>query len=66
MQRLDSENKIFYTKNGIIYFQDDKTDKKIIVFVKSGEHVTRPHISDLKNTVEREKAQLALDGGENL
>jgi hypothetical protein len=47
--------------DGIIYFQDDKTEaKKIIVSVKSGENVTRTMIADLKNTVEREKAQIGL------
>jgi site-specific DNA-methyltransferase (adenine-specific) len=47
--------------DGIIYFQDDKGEaKKIIVSVKSGENVTRTMIADLKNTVEREKAQIGL------
>jgi len=47
--------------DGIIYFQDDKGEaKKIIVSVKGGENVTRTMIADLKNTVEREKAQLGL------
>jgi site-specific DNA-methyltransferase (adenine-specific) len=47
--------------DGIIYFQDDKEEaKKIIVSVKSGENVTRTMIADLKNTVEREKAQMGL------
>ena len=47
--------------DGIIYFQDDKGEaKKIIVSVKSGENVTRTMIADLKNTVEREKAQMGL------
>ena len=47
--------------DGIIYFQDEKTGaKKIIVSVKGGEHVTRTQIADLKNTVEREKAQIGL------
>jgi site-specific DNA-methyltransferase (adenine-specific) len=46
---------------GIIYFQDDKGEaKKIIVSVKGGESVTRTMIADLKNTVEREKAQMGL------
>lgn len=47
--------------DGIIYFQDDKgTPKKIIVSVKGGENVTRTMIADLKNTVEREHAQMGL------
>jgi site-specific DNA-methyltransferase (adenine-specific) len=47
--------------DGIIYFQDDKGEaKKIIVSVKGGESVTRTMIADLKNTVEREKAQIGL------
>lgn len=47
--------------DGIIYFQDDKsTAKKIIVSVKGGDHVTRTMIADLKNTVEREGAQLGF------
>lgn len=47
--------------DGIIYFQDEKaTAKKIIVSVKGGEHVTRTMIADLKNTVEREGAQIGL------
>ena len=47
--------------DGIIYFQDEKTGaKKIIVSVKGGEHVTRTMIADLKNTVDREHAQIGL------
>jgi hypothetical protein len=47
--------------DGIIYFQDDKaTAKKIMVSVKGGEHVTRTMIADLKNTVDRESAQIGL------
>jgi site-specific DNA-methyltransferase (adenine-specific) len=47
--------------DGLIYFQDDKTaSKKIIVSVKGGESVTRTMIADLKNTVEREGAQIGL------
>lgn len=47
--------------DGLIYFQDDKTAaKKIVVSVKGGESVTRTMIADLKNTVEREKAQIGL------
>ena len=47
--------------DGLIYFQDDSgVPKKIIVSVKGGENVTRTMIADLKNTVEREKAQLGL------
>ena len=47
--------------DGIIFFQDDeKGAKKIIVSVKGGENVTRTMIADLKNTVEREKAEIGL------
>jgi adenine specific DNA methylase Mod len=48
--------------DGVIYFQDDKkgSAKKIIVSVKGGESVTRTMIADLKNTVEREEAQIGL------
>jgi hypothetical protein len=47
--------------DGMIFFQDDtKGAKKIIVSVKGGEHVTRTMLADLKNTVEREKAQIGL------
>ena len=47
--------------DGIIYFQDEKgIPKKIIVSVKGGETVGRAMIADLKNTVEREKAQIGL------
>ena len=47
--------------DGLIYFQDDKGPaKKIIVSVKGGESVTRTMIADLKNTVEREAAQIGL------
>src|SRR5690606_32875432 len=48
--------------DGLIYFQDDTKgpSKKIIVSVKGGEHVGRTMIADLKNTVEREKAQIGL------
>jgi DNA modification methylase len=47
--------------DGIIYFQDDKsTTKKIMVSVKGGEHVTRTMLADLKNTVDREGAQMGL------
>lgn len=47
--------------DGLIFFQDNhKSTKKIIVAVKGGEHVTRTMIADLKNSVEREKAQLGL------
>ena len=47
--------------DGIIFFQDEKNSaKKIIVSVKGGEHVTRTMISDLKNSVEREKAQIGI------
>lgn len=47
--------------DGLIFFQDDKGEaKKIIVSVKGGEHVTRTMLADLKNSVEREKAQIGL------
>jgi len=47
--------------DGLIFFQDNhKTPRKIIVSVKGGEHVTRVMIADLKNTVEREKAEIGL------
>jgi len=47
--------------DGMIFFQDDsKGAKKIIVSVKGGEHVGRTMIADLKNTVEREGAQMGL------
>lgn len=47
--------------DGIIYFQDEKgIPKKIIVSVKGGETVGRAMIADLKNSVEREKAQIGL------
>ena len=47
--------------DGIIFFQDDDEGaKKIIVSVKGGESVTRTMIADLKNTVEREKAEIGL------
>lgn len=47
--------------DGLIFFQDDKgAAKKIVVSVKGGENVTRTMIADLKNTVEREKAQIGL------
>jgi DNA modification methylase len=48
--------------DGLIFFQDDLKGvaKKIVVSVKGGENITRAMIADLKNTVEREKAQLGL------
>lgn len=47
--------------DGLIFFQDDKTSaKKIIVSVKGGEHVTRTMLADLKNSVERDGAQIGL------
>jgi len=48
--------------DGLIYFQDDAKGaaKKIIVSVKGGENVHRDMIADLKNTVDREKAQIGL------
>ncbi len=47
--------------DGLIYFQDDKKEtKKIIVSVKGGENVTRTMLADLKNSVEREGAQMGF------
>ncbi len=48
--------------DGLIFFQDtDKGPaKKIIVSIKGGENVGRAMVADLKNSVEREKAQLGL------
>lgn len=49
--------------DGLIFFQDSPNKnivKKIIVSVKGGDHVTRTMIADLKNTVEREKAEIGL------
>ncbi len=47
--------------DGVLYFQDEKNNtKKIIVSVKGGEHVTRTMIADLKNSVERDKAQIGI------
>lgn len=47
--------------DGLIYFQDEaRGTKKIIVSVKGGEHVNRAMIADLKNSVEREQAQIGL------
>lgn len=46
--------------DGILYFQDDQKEaKKIMVSVKGG-HVTRTQIADLKNTVEREGAEMGF------
>jgi hypothetical protein len=48
--------------DGLIYFQDDSkgTAKKIIVSVKGGENVHRDMVADLKNSVEREKAEMGI------
>lgn len=47
--------------DGLIYFQDDASGaKKIVVSVKGGETVTRTMLADLKNTVERDQAQIGL------
>ena len=47
--------------DGLIFFQDDaKQTKKIVVSVKGGEHVGRTMIADLKNSVDREKAEIGL------
>jgi site-specific DNA-methyltransferase (adenine-specific) len=47
--------------DGVNYFRDDNGPaKKLIVSVKGGENVTRTMVADLKNTVDREKAQIGL------
>ncbi len=47
--------------DGIIYFHDGEGPAgKIIVSVKGGEHVTRTMVADLKNSVERDKADIGL------
>lgn len=47
--------------DGLIFFQDDDAGaKKIIVSVKGGQNVGRSMIADLKNTVDREQAQIGL------
>ncbi len=47
--------------DGLIFFQDGKTDaKKILVSVKGGEHVGAAMVRDLKGTMEREKAAIGL------
>ncbi len=47
--------------DGLIYFQDDKGPaKKIIVSVKGGDNVSRAMLADLKNSVEREQAQMGF------
>lgn len=49
--------------DGIGYFQDSNdaaAARKIIVSVKGGENVSRAMIADLKNSVEREKAQIGF------
>lgn len=47
--------------DGILYFQDEKSKaKKIIVSVKGGENITRNMMADLKNSVDRENAQIGL------
>jgi site-specific DNA-methyltransferase (adenine-specific) len=47
--------------DGLIFFQDDNQGaKKIIVSIKGGENVNRSMIADLKNSVEREKAEIGL------
>lgn len=47
--------------DGLIFFQDNhRVSRKIIVSVKGGAHVDRAMIADLKNSVEREKAQMGL------
>jgi site-specific DNA-methyltransferase (adenine-specific) len=48
--------------DGLIFFTDEpsKPAKKAIVSVKGGQNVQRNMLADLKNTVEREKAQLGI------
>jgi site-specific DNA-methyltransferase (adenine-specific) len=47
--------------DGLIFFQDEQSPaKKIIVSVKGGENVGRTMLADLKNSVERESAQMGL------
>ncbi len=48
--------------DGLIFFADDTRgpDRKIIVSVKGGENVGRTMVADLKNTVDREGAQIGL------
>lgn len=47
--------------DGIKYFEDDKKNtKKIIISVKGGEHIGRAMIADLKNSVDREGAQIGF------
>jgi len=47
--------------DGLIFFQDEKGEaKKIIVSVKGGENVGAAMVRDLKGTMEREQAALAL------
>lgn len=47
--------------DGLIFFQDEKTDsKKIVVSVKGGEAVSVPMIRDLGHVVEREEAAIGL------
>lgn len=47
--------------DGLIYFQDDASGAKtIIVSVKGGDTVNRAMVADLKNSVDRDQAQLGL------
>ena len=47
--------------DGLIYFQDEKIEKKkIIVSVKGGDNVNVGMVRDLKGVIEREKAQIGL------
>jgi DNA modification methylase len=47
--------------DGLIYFQDERhTTRKIVVSVKSGEHVTVAMVRDLAHVVSREKAAIGL------
>mgnify|MGYP003374274477 CR=1 FL=1 len=47
--------------DGLIYFQDEKTEKKkIIVSVKGGDNVNVGMVRDLKGVIEREKAQIGI------
>jgi DNA modification methylase len=47
--------------DGVIYFQDDKTEpKKIIVSIKGGENVNVAMIRDLAHVIDREEAKIGL------
>jgi DNA modification methylase len=47
--------------DGLIYFQDERhTTRKVVVSVKSGEHVAVAMVRDLAHVVQREKAAMGL------